>query len=70
MSNEAFFGLNQADWGLRTGLDQNRALIVGYFQPRQSLRVEAGHLNQYIRVPGRMLDRTLHNLSLTVFLFR
>jgi len=70
VSNEAFFGLNQADWGQRSGFDQNRALIGGYFQPRKSLRIEAGYLNQYIRVPGRTQDRALHNLSLTVFLLR
>lgn len=70
VSTEAFFGLNQADWGQRSGFDQNRGFLGAYFQPRKSLRVEAGYLNQYIRVPARTPDRTLHNFSLTVFVLR
>lgn len=66
-SNETFVGLNDADWGQRSGFDQNRALIGGYYQPHARFRVEAGYMNQYIRGPGPAPDRTNHNVSIGFF---
>lgn len=67
-STELFFGLNTADWGQRSGFDQNRGLVGGYYQPSAAWRFEAGYMHQYIRVGGPRPDRTNHNLSLTFFM--
>jgi len=66
-STEVFYSLNEADWGQRSGFDQNRALLGGYYQPSGRWRVEAGYMHQYIRVAGPRPDQTNHNLSLTFF---
>jgi hypothetical protein len=66
-STEVFYGLNEADWGQRSGFDQNRALLGGYYQPSPRWRVEAGYMHQYIRVAGPRPDLTHHNLSVAVF---
>lgn len=64
LSNETFLTFNDTDWGQRSGFDQNRALVGGYFQPHPRLRLEAGYMNQYIRGPGAAPDRTNDVLSL------
>lgn len=66
-STEVFYSLNEADWGQRSGFDQNRALLGGYYQPSARWRVEAGYMHQYIRVAGPRPDLTHHNLSVAVF---
>ncbi len=66
-STEVFYSLNEADWGQRSGFDQNRALLGGYYQPSARWRIEAGYMHQYIRVAGPRPDRTHHNLSLAFF---
>jgi hypothetical protein len=67
LSTEVFIGLGDADWGQRSGFDQNRAVFGGYYQPSPSWRIEAGYMHQYIRVAGASADRTNHNLSLSFF---
>lgn len=62
--NETFLTFNDTDWGQRSGFDQNRALVGGYFQPHARLRLEAGYMNQYIRGSGAAPDRTNDVLSL------
>jgi hypothetical protein len=66
-ATEVFYGLNDADWGQRSGFDQNRALLGGYYQPSARWRVEAGYMHQYIRGAGPRPDQTNHNLSVAVF---
>ncbi len=50
-SNEIFFGLNNADWGQREGLDQNRAFIGASWRVGPDARFEAGYLRQHIERP-------------------
>jgi len=66
-STEVFYGLNSADWGQRSGFDQNRALLGGYYQPSARWRIEGGYLHQYIRVAGPRPDQANHNVSLAFF---
>jgi len=66
-STEVFYSLNEADWGQRSGFDQNRALLGGYYQLSGRWRIEAGYMHQYIRVAGPRPDQTHHNLSLAFF---
>lgn len=67
LANEVFVSFNDADWGQRSGFDQNRALAGGYYQPHPRFRLEAGYMHQYIRGPGAAPDRTNHNVSLAFF---
>lgn len=66
VNNEAFVGLNDADWGQRSGFDQNRAFVGGAWQATRQLRIEAGYLNQHINGHGSAPDRTNHNASLSL----
>jgi hypothetical protein len=66
--DEAFFHLNDTDWGAREGFDQNRAFLgVGWKpSPEHTWRLEVGYLNQYIdRSAG--LDMSNHLLSVNLF---
>jgi hypothetical protein len=65
LSTEVFIGLGSADWGQRSGFDQNRAMLGGYYQPSPSWRIEAGYMHQYLRVAGPRPDRTNHNVSVS-----
>jgi len=66
--DEAFFNLNDTDWGARTGLDQNRAFIgLGYKTcPDARVRTEVGYLNQLVNRQGG-LDEMNHILSINFF---
>jgi hypothetical protein len=66
VANETFLGLNEADWGQRSGFDQNRAFIGAALQLAPKARVEGGYMNQFIKVQGA--DRTHHNLVLNLVL--
>ena len=69
--NEAFFDLNDTDWGQRAGFSQNR-LFVGlgwkFDSPARegSLSVEVGYLNQFIHNQSKT-DRINHILSINLF---
>lgn len=65
-NNEAFFGLNDANWGQRSGFDQNRAFVGGAWQASKQLRIEAGYLNHHINGHGSGLGRTNHNASVSL----
>ena len=47
-SNEAFFNLNDVDWGPVAGFDQNRLSIAVGYQFNPTFRTEIGYMNQYI----------------------
>lgn len=66
--DEAFFHLNDTDWGARAGFDQNRAFVGVAFKadPDARTRVEVGYLNQYIYRRGGT-DAMNHILSLNLF---
>jgi len=63
VANETFFGLNDADWGQRSGYDQNRAFLGIAWQSTARLRVELGYLNNHID-GGAAGERTNHNVAL------
>lgn len=66
--DEAFFHLNDTDWGTRAGFDQNRAFFgVGFKpSPESKIRFELGYLNQFIYRPGGENGMN-HILSFNVF---
>lgn len=66
--DEAFFNLNDTDWGAQSGFDQNRAFIgFGYKRFAESkVRTEIGYLNQFVdREEGA--DGLNHILSVNFF---
>lgn len=66
VANETFIGLNDADWGQRSGYDQNRAFLGLAWQTSAKLRVELGYLNNHVE--GRTTgDQTNHVLSLALY---
>ena len=66
--DEAFFHLNDTDWGARTGFDQNRAFGgLGFKRtPEAKGRVEFGYLNDTLDIPSGN-DRTHHLLSVNFY---
>ena len=66
--DEAFFHLNDTDWGARSGFDQNRAFIgVGFKRCQHDrIRTEIGYLNQFINRQGAP-DGMNHILSINFF---
>jgi hypothetical protein len=66
--DEAFFHLNDTDWGARDGFDQNRAFIGLGWKPHShsTWRIEAGYLHQFI---NRSMNDDLSNHLLSVNLF-
>lgn len=66
--DEAFFHLNDTDWGARSGFDQNRA-FAGFgwkHDPDSPWRTEIGYLNQYINSAAGS-DRQNHILSVNFY---
>ena len=66
--DEAFFHLNDTDWGAETGFDQNRAFAgFGWKQdPDSPWRTEIGYLNQYVDTASGS-DRQNHILSVNFY---
>jgi hypothetical protein len=64
--NEVFVGLNNTDWGAKTGFDQNRLFAGFAWQATPKARLEVGYLNQYVRRDAQ--DRMNHVLSTGLFL--
>ena len=60
-SNEVFVNLNDTDWGMRSGFDQNRLFFGVGYSVNSKLRLEAGYLNQY--VDTATIDRRNNVLS-------
>ena len=66
--DEAFFDLNDTDWGAESGFNQNR-VFVGFGLKRDSQsrwRTEIGYLNQVINISSRA-DRSNHILSINFY---
>ncbi|NND96799.1 MAG: DUF2490 domain-containing protein [Pirellulaceae bacterium] len=66
--DEIFFGLNDTDWGQRSGFDQNR-VFVGFGIKRfhsSRWRTEIGYMNQFINQDGP-INRSNHILALNFF---
>ena len=66
--DELFFGLNDTDWGARSGFDRNRLFLgVGWRLGNSGHSMEIGYLNQYTDAASGN-DLMEHILSLNVFL--
>lgn len=64
--NEAFFALNDADWGQQGGFDQNRLFVGAAWRFAERVRIEGGYLNNRVNLavgPGR----TGHAVSASIF---
>ena len=66
--DEVFLNLNDADWGPRAGLDQNRVFFgLGYKRTADApVRTEVGYLNQFVNSQGGV-DGMNHILSVNFF---
>ena len=66
--DEAFFHLNDTDWGAQAGFDQNRLFLgLGLKRCQNSrVRTEIGYLNQFSNAQGGR-DRMNHILSINFF---
>ncbi len=63
--DEVFFYLNDTGYGLKPGIDQNRAFAGLNFALNDNMNLEIGYLNQYIIT--QRIDRMNHVLSATLF---
>jgi hypothetical protein len=64
--NEAFFGLQDTQWGQRRGFDQNRAFVgVGWQAMPTRLRLEAGYTNKWTLREGP--DNVDHIAALNMY---
>ena len=61
LSDELFLNLNDTDWGVRSGFDQNRLFLGAGYVFNPTVKLEAGYLNQYVN--GARIDRMNHILS-------
>lgn len=64
--NETFIGFNRTNGGNASGYQQNRGFAGLGYAPASRLRVEAGYLNNHLKVDNAP-DRMNHNFSLTMF---
>jgi hypothetical protein len=62
--DELFIHLNQTDWGVDRGIDQNRLFLGLNWTFDASANIEFGYLNQWINT--RAIDRENHVLSTTL----
>jgi carbonic anhydrase len=67
LANEIFFGLNDADWGQRSGYDQNRAFFGAAWHLSPGLRLEAGYLNNNLDGGPGGSNQTNHNFQIAFF---
>lgn len=65
LSNELMLNLNDADWNIRRGIDQNRAFVGLNWKTSQQTSVDIGYQNQYINT--RPVDRQHHILMGTLY---
>lgn len=62
--------LDDADWGQRSGFEQNRAFFGAYWRFATPVKLEAGYLNQRVNGRAGAVDRTNHVLSVTLLMSR
>lgn len=62
--SEAFVGLNETDWGQRSGLRQIRAFGGGLIPLNKRLNLETGYMAQFDRTPGRYRVNHVVNVML------
>ncbi len=62
--NELFINLNQTDWGVMRGTDQNRLFLGANWKFDDLSNLEVGYINQYVN--GKTIDRENHILSSTI----
>lgn len=66
--DELFVGLNDADWGQRSGFDQNRLFVGPAYHLTDKWRVEVGYLHNHINPASEAAgNQNNNNLSLTFF---
>lgn len=65
-SNELMLNLNDTDWNIRRGIDQNRAFLGLNWKTSQQTSIDFGYQNQYINT--RNIDRENHILLGTLFI--
>lgn len=66
VSEESFINLNATDWGVRSGLDQQRGMIGLAIPLNEAASIEAGYQVQYVNAHPR--DRLNHILPITLAL--
>ena len=62
--DELFINLNQTDWGVIRGTDQNRLFLGANWKFDELSNLEVGYINQYVN--GKTIDRENHILSSTI----
>ncbi len=62
--DELFINLNQTDWGVMRGTDQNRLFLGANWKFDDLSNLEVGYINQYVN--GKTIDRENHILSSTI----
>ena len=62
--DELFINLNNTDWNVNRGIDQNRVFLGASYAFNPSTSIESGYLNQYVNT--RNIDRVNHVLATTL----
>lgn len=62
--DEVFININETDWGVRRGLDQNRLFLGINWKFNAMSNMDVGYLNQFVN--GRNTDRENHVFSTTL----
>jgi len=62
--DELFINLNDTDWGVRHGMDQNRVFIGGKWKFNRHTYLEAGYLNQFVNKAAVNIEN--HVISATL----
>ncbi len=62
--DELFINLNQTDWGVMRGTDQNRLFLGANWKIDELSNLEVGYINQYVN--GKTIDRENHIISSTI----
>jgi hypothetical protein len=64
--DELFLGLNETDWGARSGFDQNRFFVGPFWQAASYARLEVGYLSLFVeRADSNLLG---HVAAVNLFL--
>jgi hypothetical protein len=63
--DEAFWNVNNTDWGQKTGIDQNRLFTGLGWNFTKNIRVETGYFNWFLNV-GKGTDTVRHMLAVNL----